>query len=47
MIIPPMDLQKKFSEITQRNQSIIEDQKQALKKLQNLYDATAQEIFSI
>lgn len=44
--LPDIDLQNRFSEIVQKNQSIIENQKQALQKLQSLYDRTAQDIFS-
>ncbi len=44
--IPPSPLQNHFSEIVQKNQSVIEDQKHSLQKIQELYDTTVQEVFS-
>lgn len=46
ILVPPLLLQKKFSEIVQKNQIIIEDQKQSLQKIQELYDTTIQNIFN-
>lgn len=47
LYFPPYSLQQSFSEIVQKNQFIIEDQKQTLKKLQVLYNKTTQDIFTI
>lgn len=46
VIFPGFELQKKFSEIVQKNQIVIEDQKQSLQKIQELYDTMVQEVFS-
>lgn len=44
--IPPLELQNRFAKFVQKNQSIIENQRQSLQKLQELYDTTMQEIFN-